>query len=146
MKKAPILNIEEIMLELGKSVGPKKAADNTILVTGPAMEIFPISSMLAGPEIITAPGEIILKGKNIEIEVKTAPQTVKRNSAHKPRLCAVNLCANSWVKKDRVITAAKAEKRITQFSSPKEPNPNDKLMPMTSKVPRARCFSSLGLK
>ena len=44
------------------------------------------------------------------------------------------------------ITAAKAEKRKVKFSSPKEPNPNDKLMPMTSKVPRARCLSSLGLK
>ena len=147
MKKAPIANIQDTQgSELGTNVNPRNAVDKTMLVTGPAIEIFPISSMLAGPESITAPGEIILKGKKIEIEVKMAPQTVKRNSAHKPRLCAVNLCAISCMKKDRVITIAKADKTKAQFFCPNAPNPNDKLMPITSNVPRAKCLSSLGLK
>jgi hypothetical protein len=102
--------------------------------------------MLAGPEIITAPGDIILKGKIIETHVKMAPHSVKRNSAHKPRRCAVTLCAISCVKKDKVITAASAEKTTAQFDAPKEPNPKDKLMPMTSSVPNPKCLSSFGLK
>jgi len=71
--------------------------------------------MLAGPEIITAPGDIILKGRRIEMHVKIAPQRVKRNSAHKPRRCAVILCAISCVKNDNVIIAARAENMKAQF-------------------------------
>ena len=147
LKKAPIANAKKIHgSKLGTNTNPRNAVDKTRLVAGPAIEIFPISFMLAGPEIITAPGEIILKGKIMEIPVKTEPQTVKRNSAHKPRLCAVTLCAISCIKNEKVITAARAEKIRVQFGCPKESNPNDKLMPITSNVPRAKCLSSFGLK
>ncbi len=62
---------------------------------GPAMEIFPISSRLAGPAIITAPGAISRSGVNTEINVITAPHGVSLNSAHKPARWAMILCASS---------------------------------------------------
>ena len=54
------------------------------LVAGPAIEILTISSPFGEPEIIIAPGAIILKGRNTETKVNTTPHVVKRNSAHKP--------------------------------------------------------------
>ena len=147
LKNTPTANTQENKVgRPGTNVNPRNAVDKTMFVAGPAIEIFPISSMLAGPEIITAPGEIILKGMRIEIHVKIAPQSVKRNSAHKPRRCAVTLWAISCVKNDKVIIAARAEKTKAQFAAPKESNPKDKLMPITSSVPKPRCFISLGLK
>ena len=113
---------------------------------GPAIEVFPRSSNVAGPEIITAPGEINLNGKIIEKMVIIAPIVVKRNSDHKPRFCAVTLWAISCVKKDTVIMAAKAEKTITELPDQKVLNPNDNPTPITIKVAMDRCFSSVGLK
>lgn len=93
--------------------------DKAMLVAGPAIEIFPISSIRVYPESITAPGEIILKGKRIEMNVKMAPQRVNRNSAHKPRRCAATLCAISCARNDPVIMAAMVEKTKNQFAAPK---------------------------
>lgn len=90
-----------------------------MLVAGPAIEIFPISSMRVCPEIMTAPGAIILKGNRIDMNVKMAPQRVNRNSAHKPRRCADILCAISCARKDPVIMAAMVEKTKAQFAAPK---------------------------
>ena len=66
---------------------PVNTAEKNMFVIGPAIEILPISSMLAGPEIITAPGEITLKayGKIMKTAVKMLPHNVRRNSAHRPR-------------------------------------------------------------
>jgi len=66
------------------------------LVNGPERAVFPAVSFVAGPAIIMAPGEIILKkGRSIEIRVMSAPCMVSRNSAHNPRCCAENLWASS---------------------------------------------------
>jgi hypothetical protein len=115
LKNTPTANIQENKVgRPGTNVNPRNAVDKMMFVAGPAIEIFPISSMLAGPEIITAPGDIILKGIRIEMHVMRAPHKVKRNSAHNPRRCAVTLCAISCMKNEKVITAASAEKTITQ--------------------------------
>ena len=55
-----------------------------MFVRGPAIEVFPIVSLSGVPAIITAPGEIILKGEIIDSIVMRAPNIVMRNSAHKP--------------------------------------------------------------
>jgi hypothetical protein len=62
----------------------KKTLHKTMFSDGPAMAVFPILSLLELPAIITAPGEIILKGDIIEIRVRRAPNIISRNSAHKP--------------------------------------------------------------
>jgi len=64
-----------------------RAVDRIMLVTGPATDIFAISLPWAGPAIITAPGEMILKrGDMAETAVNTAPQTVNLNSDQSPLL------------------------------------------------------------
>ncbi len=120
MKSAPITKIQRI--GVGANAAAMSAEDKIMLVVGPAIEIFPISSMLAGPETITAPGEIILKatGNIMKMAVSTLPHRVKRNSAHKPRRCAVTLWAISWIAKDEVKMAAETEATSSK-SPPKEP-------------------------
>ena len=74
-------------LELAKKRNPipSNTDERTMLTIGPAIDIFAISSKRADPEIITAPGAIILKkGENTETKVRIAPHKVKRNSAHNP--------------------------------------------------------------
>ena len=64
-------------------------------VTGPEMAVFPTVSFVPVPAIMTAPGEMSLKGRNIEIRVMSAPCRVSRNSAHRLKCCAENLWASS---------------------------------------------------
>ena len=72
-------------------VALRNNADKDMFVIGPAIDVLPKSSIVIGPDIMTAPGEINLKGKKIESKVINAPQVVKRNSDHNPRFWAVNL-------------------------------------------------------
>jgi len=132
----------------GTNAAPRSTDEKAMLIIGPARDIFAISSILAGPEIMTAPGAIILnKGEITEIKVKAAPHSVKRNSAHKPLLCAVTLCAISCVKKDAVkITAKKLIPDQPVRTKISEKSPIDKPMPITSNVAAAKCLSSFGLK
>jgi len=60
--------------------------ESVMFVRGPARAVFPASFLVIVPEIITAPGDIILKNANgsIEMRVKSAPKRVSRNSAHSP--------------------------------------------------------------
>lgn len=58
--------------------------ESIVLVKGPARAVFPPVSLLMGPAIITAPGEINLIGETIESKVRRAPNIVNRNSAHNP--------------------------------------------------------------
>jgi len=59
--------------------------ESVMLVKGPARDVFPTVSLVMGPVIITAPGEMILKnGDGMERRVISAPSMVSRNSAHKP--------------------------------------------------------------
>ena len=67
-----------------KSVETIHITDKAIFVRGPAIAVFPNVSLLMAPEIITAPGEIILNGDTIEIKVINAPNGVRRNSAQSP--------------------------------------------------------------
>jgi hypothetical protein len=107
LKKAPRRNIPEY--GLGTKAMANITVDRTMLTAGPEIDIFPILSRPAAPEIMTAPGEMTLNQSEItEMKVKTAPQSVSLNSAHNPRLCAVTLCAISCVKKDAVRIAVKA--------------------------------------
>jgi len=70
--------------------------ERVMLVNGPERAIFPVVSFVAGPAIIMAPGEMILKnGRSIETMVMSAPCMVSRNSAHNPKCCAENLWASS---------------------------------------------------
>ena len=67
------------------NVKVKATMQKTMFVKGPAMEVFPMVSLLAFPATITAPGEIILKkGEIIDTSVTKAPMRVNRNSAHNP--------------------------------------------------------------
>lgn len=93
----------------GRDAAPKNAAPIAMLMIGPAIDIFAISSIRAGPEIITAPGEISLIGETIEIRVIMAPHVVRRNSAHKPLFWAVILCAISCIKNEAVKRRAKTD-------------------------------------
>ena len=65
-------------------VNAKETAHIVRFVTDPETAVFPIVSLPADPAIITAPGEMNLKGKTIDIKVRSAPKSVKRNSAHNP--------------------------------------------------------------
>jgi len=70
--------------------------ERMMLVKGPGRAVFPALSLVIGPTIITAPGEMILKkGRSIEMRVMRAPCMVSRNSAHNPKCCAENLWASS---------------------------------------------------
>lgn len=99
----------EYEYEFGTYAAPRNTNDNEMFVIGPAMDIFPTSFKRAGPDIITAPGDISLKGVNTEIKVRTAPHVVKRNSAHNPLRCAVILCAISCTKNEAVRRSEKTE-------------------------------------
>jgi hypothetical protein len=71
----------------GTNAKPRKTADKTMLVHGPATDTFNTLLGASGPEIITAPGAKILnKGEIAVIKVITVPQRVNRNSAHNPSL------------------------------------------------------------
>lgn len=118
-------------------------AERTMLVKGPARAVFPALSLVIGPAIITAPGEIILKGMgSIEREVIIAPNIVSRNSAHNSKRCADNLWASSWIRKLKVNTVARLAKISGRSANCRT---NDKPTPMTSNAPRARCLSSVAL-
>lgn len=67
-----------------KKVKAKETAHIVRLVSGPETAVLPTVFLSAAPAIITAPGEIILKGEITEIKVNRAPMSVKRNSAHRP--------------------------------------------------------------
>jgi hypothetical protein len=54
-----------------------------MFVIGPEIAVFPTMSFVPDPAIITAPGDISLKGRKIETNVMSAPCKVNRNSAHK---------------------------------------------------------------
>ena len=82
-----------------------------IFVKGPEIAVFPTVSFVPEPASITAPGDISLKGRKIEIKVIKAPCIVNRNSAHKLKYCAENLCASSWRRNDNM----KAIDRIAKF-------------------------------
>jgi len=85
--------------------------ERTMLIKGPARAVFPALSFVIGPAIITAPGEMILKGVgSIERRVMSAPNMVSRNSAHNPRRCADILWASSWRRKLKVNTVARLAK------------------------------------
>ena len=88
--KATIINndCEKIAIKIHK-------VEIMILVIGPEIAVFPTVSLVPEPESITAPGDISLKGRKIEINVIRAPCIVNRNSAHKLKYCAENLCASS---------------------------------------------------
>ena len=116
--------------------------DRIMLVKGPASPVLPALSLVIGPAIITAPGEMILKGRSIERRVISAPCIVNRNSAHNPKRCADILWAISWRRKLRVNTVARLAK-ISERSA--NWGTKDKPTPMTSKAPRVRCLSSVVL-
>ena len=127
-----------------------RALEKIRLVIGPAMDMLTISSPSGVPEIIIAPGAIILKGKNMETKVKATPQVVKRNSAHKPFFWATALCANSCVNIDTTSMAAKTAIKTQVHAKLKPPkylpyNPMEKPMPTISAAATDRCFISLGL-
>jgi len=85
LKNPPYSSEYEIGVFRNETVN--RAVDRIMLVTGPAMDIFAISLPWAGPAIITAPGEMILKrGDMAETAVNTAPQTVNLNSDQSPLL------------------------------------------------------------
>ena len=84
--------------------------ERIMLVRGPARPVLPALSLVTGPAIITAPGEIILKGRSIERRVISAPCMVSRNSAHNPKRCADILWASSWRRKLMVNTVARLAK------------------------------------
>ena len=115
--------------------------ERIMLVNGPERAVFPEVSLVTGPAIITAPGEMILKkGRSIERRVMSAPCMVSRNSAHNPKCCAENLWASSWRRKLRVNAMA----RLTRMVSPTY-GMKDKPTPMTRRVPRVKCLSSVVL-
>jgi len=117
--------------------------ERIMLVKGPARAVFPALSFVIGPAIITAPGEIILRGMgSTERRVMSAPNIVSRNSAHNPKRCAKNLWASSWRRKLKVNTIA----RLAKISGrPADWMTKDKPTPMTSNAPTARCLSSVAL-
>ena len=71
--------------------------ESIMFVIGPDSAIFPTVLPVPEPTIITAPGEIILKGggRNTETKVMSAPCMVSLNSAHSLKCCAENLWAIS---------------------------------------------------
>jgi len=130
------------------SITVTQKVESAMLVKGPARDVFPTASLVMGPVIITAPGEIILKnGDSIESRVISAPNMVSRNSAHSPKRCADSLWASSWRRKAKVKTMARLTDifGIINAASPINCGIRDMLTPMTSSAPRARCFSSVGL-
>ncbi len=85
--------------------------ERTMLVKGPVRAVFPTFSLVIGPAIITAPGDIILKkGSSIEIRVMSAPNMVNRNSAHSPKCCADSLWAISCSRKENVNINARVNR------------------------------------
>ena len=91
-----------------RNVPTRKIVDNAMFVVGPAMAVFPMLFVSAYPEIMTAPGDMILKsGVIVEISVRIAPVSVSLNSAHRPCVCAVILWAISCRKNDVVSIVVK---------------------------------------
>ena len=83
LKAAP--NIRTILRkELNGYAKKRNRIESIMLVKGPARAVFPPISLLIGPAIITAPGEISLIGETIESKVMRAPNMLNRNSAHNP--------------------------------------------------------------
>ncbi len=122
--------------------------ESVMLVKGPARDVFPTVSLVMGPVIITAPGEMILKnGDGMERRVISAPSMVSRNSAHSPKCCADSLWASSWRRKAKVKNMARLTDifGVINAASPINCGMRDMPTPMTSSVPRARCFSSVEL-
>jgi len=113
-----------------------------MFVKGPAKAVFPIVSRSPKPAIITAPGEITLNnGAKMEIKVIKAPIVVIRNSAHSPWRCAAILWAISCMRKEKVSTAAEDATAVRENSNRNRDAPT----PITSKVPTAKCLSSVML-
>jgi len=123
--------------------------ERIMLVKGPERAVFPAVSLVTGPTIITAPGEMILKkGRSIERRVMSAPCMVSRNSAHNPKCCADILWASSWRRKLRVKTIERLTKISVVISCwllLAAWGMKDKPTPMTRSAPRARCLSSVVL-
>gem|GEM_PF-4902664 len=71
-------------------------AATTIFINGPADAILPVSSALALPRNITAPGAANTNPVNTAMSNdNNRPKGKIRNSDHNPSRCAMNLCANS---------------------------------------------------
>jgi len=84
LKAAPNIAIIWTKLLGGYNMNMTDIIERVMFVKGPARAVLPKVSLLIGPEIITAPGEIIFKGETIERRVISAPNMVNRNSAHNP--------------------------------------------------------------
>jgi hypothetical protein len=121
--------------------------ESAMLVRGPAIAVFPAVSLFMEPAIITAPGEMILKsGRKIEKAVISAPNKVSRNSAHKPKYCAVNLWASSCKRNVKVNTITRIAKTSGVLGISSDPYKTmDSPTPMTSKALRVRCRISVEL-
>jgi len=82
--------IQALKVALKSAILEKGIIENEItararFVIGPAIAVFPTTSLSANPAIITAPGEIILKnGEIMDMRVSKTPSIINRNSAHKP--------------------------------------------------------------
>lgn len=62
-----------------------RVAASMMFVVGPAMAVLPMIFLsMMPPLIMTAPGLMSFSGEIIETIVINAPQSVRRNSAHKP--------------------------------------------------------------
>jgi hypothetical protein len=65
----------------------RNVADKVMFVNGPTIDTLPMVRVSAYPDIITTPGDIILKrGEKTESKVSAAPISVNLNSAHSPFL------------------------------------------------------------
>jgi hypothetical protein len=110
-----------------------------MLVIGPETATFPTLSLVPEPAIITAPGDIILKGggKNAESKVKRAPCRVNRNSAHMLKCCAENLWAISCNRNENVKAIVNPSKTLVEelVMLKKYVNPTA----ITSSVPISKC-------
>ncbi|RME52692.1 hypothetical protein D6783_04030, partial [Candidatus Woesearchaeota archaeon] len=73
----------------------RKASANTILASGPAAAIIPLSLRLTWPEITTAPGAAKIKPKKLMTSASNKPASQALNSATNPNLRATKRCASS---------------------------------------------------
>ena len=113
-----------------------------MLVIGPETATFPIVAWVPEPAIITAPGDIILKGGGINAEsnVIRAPCRVNRNSAHRLKCWAENLWAISCKRNDKVKAIVSPKRTVVEelVMLKKYVSPTA----MTNNVPNSKCWSS----
>lgn len=119
-----------------------------MFVVGPMREIFPRVFTSVNPEMMTAPGDIILKsGEIIDISVSAVLIRFSLNSAQSPFLCAAVLWAISWVRKDvvRIVVNAASVGRFW-VSGVIGKSASESPARMTSVVAAVRCLVSVLLK